>query len=301
MNSKYKTPESFKAALEARIRNEAAAKNIDVAVVRQKCIFDRFLARIHKHFGDIAVLKGGVALALLVERARLTRDVDLMLRGRPDDFFDMLQIACALELDDFLQFEADSDPRSPTMEGDGIVYEGRRFRIETRLAGKIYGSRFGLDVGFGDRMLVPPELRAGNDFFGFADLPPTIMRAYAREVHLAEKLHAYTLPRSNENSRVKDLPDIVLLASTGPLDATILRNTIEATFVFRNSHPIPAGLPQPPATWLRRYADLAAENALPWVTLDDVFDHARRFLNPVLADVEGTWNPETWSWTETAT
>jgi len=296
MNSKYKTPESFKTALEARIRKESAAKNIDVPTLRQKCIFDRFLARIQKQFGDAAVLKGGVALALLVERARLTRDVDLMLRGRPNDFLDTLQAACALDLDDFMQFEAAPDPRHPTIEGEGIVYEGLRFRIEAKLAGKIYGSRFGLDAGFGDRMLVPPEIRQGNDFFSFADLPPTIMRAYAREVHLAEKLHAYTLPRPNENSRVKDLPDIVLLAMAGHIHAKTLRNTIEATFTFRSSHPIPNMLPAPPASWIRRYADLAAENALPWPTLDAVFERASSFLNPVLASMTGTWNPDRWSW-----
>lgn len=296
MNSKYKTPESFKAALEARIRKESAEKNIDVPTLRQKCVFDRFLARIQKHFGDAAVLKGGVALALLVERARLTRDVDLMLRGRPNDFLDMLQTACALDLDDFIQFEAVPDPRFPTIEGEGIVYEGQRFRIEARLAGKIYGSRFGLDVGFGDRMLVPPELRPGNDFFSFADLPPTMMRAYAREVHLAEKLHAYTLPRPNENSRVKDLPDIVLLATAGQLDAATVRNTIEATFTFRSSHPMPISLPEAPPRWIRRYADLAAENSLPWPTLDIVFERASAFLNPVLGGITGTWNPDRWSW-----
>ncbi|HRI72024.1 MAG TPA: nucleotidyl transferase AbiEii/AbiGii toxin family protein [Polyangium sp.] len=296
MNSKYKTPERFKRALEDRIRKEAIAKGIDIATFRQKCIFDRFLARIHAHFGESAVLKGGVALALLVERARLTRDVDLMLHGRPNDFLDMLQGACALDLGDFLEFEAGPDPRFPTIEGEGIAYEGLRFRIEAKLAGKIYGSRFGLDVGFGDRMLVPPEVRHGNDFFSFAELPVTTIRAYAREVHLAEKLHAYTLPRPNENSRVKDLPDIVLLAMAGTLDAMTLRNTVEATFTFRSSHSMPNSLPAPPTSWISRYADLARENALPWPTIDNVFERASTFLNPVLAGSSGTWNPDSWSW-----
>jgi predicted nucleotidyltransferase component of viral defense system len=296
MNFKYRTPESFKTALEARIKKEAAARSVDVAMVRQKCIFDRFLARIQRHFGDTAVLKGGVALALLVEQARLTRDVDLMLRGRPSDFLDMLQTACRLDLDDFFEFEAAPDQRHPTIEGEGIVYEGLRFRIEAKLAGKIYGSRFGLDVGFGDRMLVPPEVRTGNDFFNFAGLPSTTIRAYSREVHLAEKLHAYTLPRPNENSRVKDLPDIVLLAMAGKLDGATLRNAIEATFVHRASHAMPVSLPPPPASWPRRYADLAQESSLPWPTLEDVFHRASTFLNPILAGAGGTWNPESWSW-----
>jgi predicted nucleotidyltransferase component of viral defense system len=135
------------------------------------------------------------------------------------------------------------------------------------LAGKIYGDRFGVDIAFGDRMAIAPSRFVAGDIFSFADLPPLSLRVYAREVHLAEKLHAYTLPRPNENSRVKDLPDIVLLALAGKLDAVTLRNTIEATFTFRASHAMPTSLPAPPASWVRRYADLAQENSLPWLTL----------------------------------
>jgi len=220
-----------------------------------------------------------------------------MLHGRPPELLQNLQDACNLELGDYFEFEASPDARHPTIEGEGIVYEGLRFRIEARIAGKIYGSRFGLDVGFGDRMLVPPEIRRGNDFFSFADLPPTTIRAHAREVHIAEKLHAYTLPRLNENSRVKDLPDIVLLAMAGALDADTLYNAINATFVFRASHAVPTALPLPPSNWIRRYEDMARENSLPWPTLDDVFERARNFLDPMLSEKSGTWNPITWSWT----
>jgi hypothetical protein len=37
-------------------------------------------------------------------------------------------------------------------------------------------------------------------------VPATRLRLYPRETHVAEKLHAYTLPRRRENSRVRDLP-----------------------------------------------------------------------------------------------
>lgn len=33
------------------------------------------------------------------------------------------------------------------------------------------------------------------------------------ETHLAEKLHAYTLPCSTENARVRHLPDMALLGT----------------------------------------------------------------------------------------
>jgi predicted nucleotidyltransferase component of viral defense system len=296
MSAKYASHASFKTALEDRIRKEAEVRGIDIAVLRQRCVFDRFLARVNSQFRDAAILKGGVALALLVPRARMTNDVDLSLRGRPEDLLDGLQSACRLDLGDYLEFEALPDARHPNLEGEGMVYDGRRFRIQAKLAGKPYGGRFGLDVAFGDRMLVPPELRTGDDFFHFAGLPPTTIPVYAREVHLAEKLHAYTLPRARENSRVKDLPDMALLATTGVFRSVILREAIEATFAHRGSHPVPTALPAPPTSWTRPYADMAQENDLPWATLEDVFTGASTFLNPVLAGEDATWDHVDFSW-----
>ena len=40
----------------------------------------------------------------------------------------------------------------------------------------------------------------------------------AREQQLAEKIHAYSLPRNAANSRVKDLVDLALLIGSGGLD-----------------------------------------------------------------------------------
>jgi hypothetical protein len=265
----YSTAERFKHAFEDKIRKEARAASVDIASFRQRCVFDRFLARIAAHFGDRVVLKGGVAMTLWIPRARTTRDVDLALRGRHDDLLAEMRVAGHLDLGDFLTFEITPDPRHPTMEGDGIVYEGLRFRARAHLAAKIYGDPFGVDVAVGDRMLVPPEIRAGDDFFAFAGLPPTVVRVYAREVHIAEKLHAFTLPRPRENSRVKDLPDLALLATTGPFQGARLRETIDATFTHRRSHAVPDTLPQPPSSWARPYANIAQEHGLSWATLEE--------------------------------
>lgn len=46
------------------------------------------------------------------------------------------------------------------MEGEGVVYEGRRFRVACSLDGKPYGAPFGLDVGIADRLLTPTLSRA---------------------------------------------------------------------------------------------------------------------------------------------
>lgn len=104
-----------------------------------------------------------------------------------------------------------------------MIYDGLRFRVQAMLAGKVYAGAFGLDVGFGDVLTEPPEIVDGKDFLAFAGVLRARHRIYPRVVHIAEKLHAYTLPRPRENSRVKDLPDLALLAQIGSLDPSALR------------------------------------------------------------------------------
>lgn len=115
--------------------------------------------------------------------------------------------------------------------------------------------------------------------------------------HVAEKLHAYTLPRDRPNSRVKDLPDLALLATAGPVDATRLRGAIEQTFTFRKTHACPLGVASPLEAWRLPYAAMARDDELPWRTLDDVIDAVRAFLDPVLAGgLDATWEPSSWQW-----
>jgi hypothetical protein len=197
-------------------------------------VFDRFLARVFAVFGDRAIAKGGAVLELRLERARTTRDIDLRVTGDPRSILPLLERASAMDGGDFLSFVVKPDPHHPAIGGDGVVYEGQRFRAEARLARKIYGEPFGVDAAFGDVLLVPPEEILGTDFFAFANVPRTKLRVYPRTTHLAEKLHAYTLPRERENSRVKDLPDIALLATTG-------EGSTPSTFAQRSSRPSRSG------------------------------------------------------------
>jgi hypothetical protein len=290
----YATPEAFKQALEKRVR--AAAGGAGMARFRQVLVFDRFLARLFHHFGERAIVKGGVVLELRLERARTTRDVDIRLSGSSDDLLAELQGIGRIDLGDFFSFIVEADRDHPTIEGDGMIYAGLRFRVQAYLGGKVYAGSFGLDVGFGDVLTEPPEVVDGTDFLAFAGVTRARHRIYPRVVHIAEKLHAYTLPRERENSRVKDLPDLALLAQIGSLDSAALRRALEATFAFRKTHPLPAALPSPPASWAERYAKLASDDELAWQTLEELAASVRGFLDPVLAGDEGTWSPDTWSW-----
>lgn len=123
------------------------------------------------------------------------------------------------------------------------------------------------------------------------------MRVYPVETHIAEKLHAYTLPRQRPNSRVKDLPDLALLASVRSIQATHLRSALEQTFTFRKTHPLPASVPIPIEAWRAPYSAVAREDGLAWATLEEVTAAVAAFLDPLLGGIEDAdWDPLRWSW-----
>ena len=95
---------------------------------------------------------------------------------------------------------------------------------------------------------------------------------------------------------MKDLPDLALLAQVGRLDGAELRAAIDATFAFRHTHTLPPALPPPPASWSPTYERMAEQDDLPWRTLPNLLDAVSAFLDPVLRDERGSWNPDTWSW-----
>lgn len=198
-------------ALEQRLRLSAKT-GADFARKRQLLVFDRFLARIVAVLGDAATLKGGLVLELRLERARTTKDVDLRVVGPPENLLPKLQAAARSNLGDFMTFEVRPDDDHPELQNDGMQYEGLRFR-------------------------------------GFAGIAPPALRLYPIETHIAEKLHAYTMPRTRPNSRVKDLPDLALLATAQPIDAKRLQMALDQTFAFRNTHPLPASVPAPLEAW----------------------------------------------------
>ena len=292
----YSSPEAFKQALEQRLRSSMKS-GAELARKRQLLVFDRVLARIVAVLGDTATLKGGLALELRLERARTTKDVDLRMPGSPDDILAKLQDAGRRDLGDFMTFEFGPNDEHPAIQNDGMRYEGLRFRTECKLAGKLYGQRFGVDVAFGDPMLGEPDVATGEDVLAFAGVAPPTLRLYPIETHIAEKLHAYTMPRMRPNSRVKDLPDIALLATAKTLDAKRLRDALEQTFTFRKTHALPASLPDPMPAWAVPYAAMAREDQLPWTTLTDVTRAAQAFLDPVLAGgLAASWDPRSWRW-----
>ena len=61
----------------------------------------------------------------------------------------------------------------------------------------VRSTRFGTDVVLGEPIFGEPDLVTADDLLAFAGLLPPTMRVYPLETHIAEKLHAYTLPRTS--------------------------------------------------------------------------------------------------------
>ena len=294
----YASPEAFKQALEQRLRTSAKS-GADFTRKRQLLVFDRFLARVVDVFGGAVTLKGGLVLELRLARARTTKDVDLRMVGAPDEVLANLQKAGRRQLGDFMLFEVGPDDDHPKIQNDGMQYEGHRFRAVCKLAGKIYGQPFGVDIAFGDPIFGEPEIIVAEDVLAFAGIAPPTVRIYPIETHIAEKLHAYTMPRERPNSRVKDLPDLALLATARHLDAKVVRAALEQTFAFRKTHALPPTVPAPPEAWEAAFTAMAKNDQLTWTTLNDVTMAVREFLDPVLAGgLDATWSPSDWAWLE---
>jgi hypothetical protein len=294
---RYASAAAFKQALEVRLRSSSSS-GVDFARRRQLLVFDRFLARIALDLGESVILKGGIVVELRVERGRTTKDIDLRLVGSPVGMLERLKRLAALDLGDFMLFDVNPDADHPEITNEGMVYEGQRYRVTCRLAGKPYGHPFGLDVAFADPIFGEPDILVAEDILGFAGIAPPSLRVYPLETHIAEKLHAYTMPRKRPNSRVKDLPDIALLAGVREIDGGHLRGALEQTFMSRKMQTLPSALPEPSVDWTLRYARMVVEDELRWADLAALTRAVEAFLNPVLGGRPRSWSPKAWAWTE---
>ena len=291
---RYTTGSNFRRALEARLRNQSQLDGVPLVRLRKLVAFDRLLARMLQSEPDDWVLKGGLALQLrLGHRARTTKDVDFLYRQPVEDLHQLLVDALSLEVGDWFRYEVD---RSRSQEVD-LPGGGSRFFVRSLLDGRDF-EMFHLDVGLDDPMVETVQYLAMPALLAFADIAPTVVPCYPITQQLAEKVHAYCTTRgTGTNSRVKDLIDILLLASLQPLSGLSLYQALHATYEARGTDALPLALPDPPGNWAPPFRRLADETGLTWRELGDAIEAARRFLGPVLqAPSAADWDPATWSW-----
>ena len=276
----YATAGAFRRALEERLKNLSMTEEVDVNRLRRQVSFDRLLARLFRDDAAPWVLKGGYALEIRFKSARSTIDIDLTVQrvtGAADDrdavraIREMLQARADVPFDDWFEFTIGA----PTMDLLAAPYGGARYSIEARMDGRIF-ARFHLDAGVGDVILQPLEAVECHDWLSFAGIESPRVWVISREQQFAEKIHAYTLPRSSQNSRVKDLADMALLIGDGQLDRQRVVNALQLTFARRGTHPLPANLSAPPEDWQTPFRVLAEECGID-SNIATVFESVREF------------------------
>jgi predicted nucleotidyltransferase component of viral defense system len=187
---------------------------------------------------DAFVLKGASLFLLWNGRMpRATKDIDLLGIGAPDPsrLREVFREILSIDVEpDGLAFDLPSVNAEPIREDS--IYDGVRVTFRALLG----TARLALqvDVGFGDAVEPVPEL---VDYPTLLASPAPRLRAYRREVLIAEKFHAM-VTLGLANSRMKDYFDIAFLAERFSFEGADLARAIQATFARRQT-PLPAAVP----------------------------------------------------------
>jgi len=288
----YPSPAAFRTAVDTRLRNHARQVGVPVQVVRRQAALERLMARLTQVASGRWALKGGLALdTRLPDRARASMDMDIdHVLGATAAREDLLR-AAAEDLNDHFAF---------AIVGTEDVQEGGnrlalRYRFEASVAGVSF-EQLQVDVTSlaPEVWEVEPARRPG--LLSDVGLGPIEVMLVPLERQVAEKLHAYTRRYNGENTRVRDLVDLIIIRLFESVDAGRLRDAISRTFAQRGTHAVPDELPAPPPDWGRAYSSEARAVGIP-PELADAHLIAASWLNPVLqGTARGTWNPERQRW-----
>lgn len=277
---RYGSPAALRQSLDDRLRNEAEEKRIDLQRLRRRAAFERLLVRLMRSAPRRWVLKGGMALELrLGNRARVTKDLDLALLDSSSDH-PTIRTALIEPLsedpeNDWFEFRvAEGTPLNPDEAGR----PGVRFPVEVLLAGRTF-AKVRVDVVARADEITATERILRPSVLEFADKAPIEVEVVAPEQHFAEKLHALTREYGDGglSSRVKDLPDIIILIEDGLEPSTLVMSTVQTVFQARSTHQIPSIIPFPPQSWAETYQALAEDLDIEPKTIDAAMDVLQRF------------------------
>ncbi len=284
----YESPAALRQALETRLGNRSRETGIDLERLRRRAAFERLLVRLELGAPHRWVIKGGMALEIrLGDRARSTRDLDLALRDAQGDgsevrelLIDCLSVAREEDGFEFLVGE----PTTITLDEAGRP--GWRFPVETRMAGRKFAS-VRLDVVARDDEVAKTLRVELPGVLDFAGLERHEVEIVDPAQHFAEKLHAFTRTYGDRpNTRVRDLPDMVLLIDDGLEPTSELLSTVSRLFEARAHPALPVELPDPPAFWRVNYPALATDLDVSAKTLDEAMTVVRTFWAALLRNKE---------------
>jgi len=238
-------------------------------------LFERIVARLEAAQPGQWVVKGGMALEVrLQDDARLTKDIDLGLRAELDDegeLHERVDDALGRDLDGDNFMFTTSPPQRLSPDGGGHVTW--RFSVSASVGGRVFGT-IKLDVSPRAHELARTDRLALPNLLDFAEIPTPEVEIVDVQRHAAEKLHAIARDYSDrDNSRVRDLVDVVLLLEHDALDAKKVADAARAVWAERDNSTPPAVLPPLPDDWPDRYHRLASQHDLQTTSFGDARGH----------------------------
>jgi len=300
----YASAAAFRTALRDRFAVIAKSETrYSLDELQRQFAYDRALARLFTA-PDAAswVLKGAGALLARLELARHSKDIDVYFAERSaavSDATSALRRNLSRDLGDFFGFEV---TRIVPLQEEA---KGSRVHVRALLGAKTFAV-FHIDVVVGTVMSGEPDEVAPLTPLHIDGLVRPSYRAFPLPDHVADKLAAIlgTHIRGETvtgSSRIKDLVDIALIATTQQISGPALRAAILAGKAHRNlSLPDAFAVPDD-AVWRRGYPRSAADAPEPTPTFDEAVSLACALLNPVLkGPVSGNWDPAAARWTSPA-
>ncbi len=264
----YETAQALRMALEQRLLTRSRQTGVALDRLRRRVLFERVVARLHSAEPGRWVLKGGMALEVrLADRARLTKDVDLGLRDEVtagEELRERLVELLTVDLDGD-RFALSPGPVERLLE-DGAGHVTWRTKVAAQLAGRPFG---GLQLDISPRVheLTRTELVALPNSLAFAGAASREVEIIDVHRHGAEKLHGMLrVVGDRDNTRVRDLVDLVILTEQKMLDPACLAPAVRDVWAERDGAPPPAELPTLPASWPERYERLAADHDMQTTT-----------------------------------
>jgi len=259
MTREFRTTSDFRRSLEGRLQQIAAKEGKDLERLRRKVAFDRLLARICDEGSTSFVLKGGYAMELRMATARATKDIDLTcqlssLSLDKEGILEEVRSRGRRPLEDYFSYEIGA----ARLDLDGPPYGGERYPVTSFIDGRPF-VRFQLDIGL-DILTDEVEMVQATDWLSYCGIDAPMVPMVSVEQQLAEKIHAYTLPRpQRDNTRVKDLIDFLLITNYRNVCFERMSHSLAKVFRVRDTHALPSELAPPPDGWERVFSSLASE------------------------------------------
>jgi predicted nucleotidyltransferase component of viral defense system len=286
-------PAGRRASLIIRMSNAAREAGVVPRRIHLVVAIDRLLVRLLQAAPGQWVVKGGYANQLRRPGdARFTEDLDLKIDAAIETAPELLASGFAVDLGDDFGY----DVASPPAPLDGPPGGGLRFVVVARLAGTEL-VRFKVDVRAADVVVGAVESYFSDPVLERLGFGRSRFPVYPVNQHVAEKLHALTLPRAVENTRARDLVDLLWFVRHFTFRSDALAIACIATFERRSTHSWPPVIDVPPDSWTRPYGVWRAELDLAEPSPAAAASALRSFLEPVYFGVAGrSWDPAAQEW-----